>query len=174
MTYGSAGVGSGGHLMMERLSQTIDIKLNHIPYQGSGAARAGLVAGEVPAMFASVATAKQSVEEGSLIAIGISSAERSPELPDVPTFSELGFPDFVVNHWYAVLGPAGMPSDAIQEIQATIDKIMADPDRAGRFQALGFATQTPVLTPAEFSNTIASDLQKWQGVIMNAGIQGTK
>lgn len=173
VSYGSAGVGSGGHLMMERLMQVTDTRLNHIPYQGSGAGRVGLLSGEVPAMFGSVATAKQDVAEGALVAIGISSAERSAELPDVPTFRELGFPEFVVEHWYGLLGPAGIPPEVTQKIQATIDEIMADPALGGKIEALGFAIRSPVLSPDEFSELIVHDLDMWQSVITNAGIQGT-
>lgn len=104
-SYGSAGLGSGGHLSMELLQQITDTQLNHIPYQGAGNAKAGVVSGEVMAMFSGVPSIKQNVEEASLVPIGINSSERSPQLPDVPTFRELGYSEFVVDAWFGLLRP---------------------------------------------------------------------
>lgn len=173
-SYGSAGVGSGGHLSMELFQQITGTKLNHIPYQGAGNSKAGAVSGEVMATFSGVPSIKQNVLDGSLVALGINSKNRSPELPDVPTFQELGYSDFVVDAWFGIFGPADMPPAVTQEIYSTIDEIMSDPETAEQFRSLGFAVELPIISPDQFSEKVVKDLELWREVITAAGINGVQ
>ena len=172
--YGSAGVGSGGHLSMELFQQIADIKLSHIPYKGAGELITATLTGEVPTQFGGVPSIKQYVEEGTLIPIAINSGHRSALLPDVPTFEESGFPEFVVEAWFGVFGPADLPPEITQEIYETIDEIIGDPSSAQEIQTLGFEISTPIPTPEEFGELVERDLERWRETITRAGIQGVQ
>jgi len=172
--YGSAGIGSGGHLSMELLQQIVDIKLSHIPYQGAGALLTGTLTGEVPVQFGGVPSVKQYVDEGTLVPIAINSRHRSAQLPDVPTFEESGYSEFVVDAWFGVFGPAGLAPEVTQEIYDTLNEIISDPASREQIQALGFEVDSSLMTPDAFSELVRNDLELWRDTIARAGIEGVQ
>ncbi len=135
--YASNGVGGAVHMAMERFQRAAGIKLNHIPYKGSGPAALDVIGGRVPAMWGGVASLQSQVRSGMLVPVAVGSLERSPLLPQVPTVSESGFPGFEAATWIGVVGPAKMPGSLVQKIQTDLQKITQNAAYRERQTAVG-------------------------------------
>lgn len=169
INYGSPGAGTITHLAAELLQLQAGIKLVHVPYKGSGPAMADLLGGQVPIIFTSIPSAAPQIKAGSAIPLAVTSAKRSPAMPDVPTIAESGYPDFDVRVWYGLLAPAKTPKPIIQTLNTELNKILALKDVQEALAAQG-ATAMPT-TPAQFSQTIAADYKKWRSVIQSANVK---
>ncbi len=169
INYGSPGAGTITHLAAELLQLQAGIKLVHVPYKGSGPAMADLLGGQVPIIFTSIPSAAPQIKAGSAIPLAVTSAKRSPAMPDVPTIAESGYPDFDVRVWYGLLAPAKTPKPIIQTLNTELNKILALKDVQDALAAQG-ATAMPT-TPAQFSQTIAADYKKWRSVIQSANVK---
>ncbi|MGS1010143.1 Bug family tripartite tricarboxylate transporter substrate binding protein [Achromobacter xylosoxidans] len=169
INYGSPGAGTITHLAAELLQLQAGIKLVHVPYKGSGPAMADLLGGQVPIIFTSIPSAAPQIKAGSAVPLAVTSAKRSPAMPDVPTIAESGYPDFDVRVWYGLLAPAKTPKPIIQTLNTELNKILALKDVQDALAAQG-ATAMPT-TPAQFSQTIAADYKKWRGVIQSANVK---
>lgn len=169
INYGSPGAGTITHLAAELLQLQAGIKLVHVPYKGSGPAMADLLGGQVPIIFTSIPSAAPQIKAGSAIPLAVTSAKRSPAMPDVPTIAESGYPDFDVRVWYGLLAPAKTPKPIIQILNTELNKILALRDVQDALAAQG-ATAMPT-TPAQFSQTIAADYKKWRSVIQSANVK---
>ena len=169
INYGSPGAGTITHLAAELLQLQAGIKLVHVPYKGSGPAMADLLGGQVPIIFTSIPSAAPQIKAGSAVPLAVTSAKRSPAMPDVPTIAESGYPDFDVRVWYGLLAPAKTPKPIIQTLNTELNKILALKDVQDALAAQG-ATAMPT-TPAQFSQTIATDYKKWRGVIQSANVK---
>lgn len=121
--YASNGIGVSPHMAMELFQRTAGIKLNHIPYKGSGLALQDMLGGRIPIMWSSVSSTLVHIKSGKLIPIAMGSLERTPLLPHVPTVSEAGFPGFEAATWVGVMGPSKMPAALTQKIQADLQKV---------------------------------------------------
>lgn len=122
VVYSSAGIGSWPHLSMEMLANTVGLKMMHVPYQGTGPAKADLIAGRVDVKIEGYVTSKDMVQDGRLNVLAVTGAKRAPYLPNTPTIAELGYPEFESTYWLGIVGPAGMPADVV----ATLEKVMLD------------------------------------------------
>jgi tripartite-type tricarboxylate transporter receptor subunit TctC len=124
LTYGSQGVGTGGHLLGVILAKEAGIKLIHVPYRGVAPAVTDMVAARLDFMFASYLTASPFIESGKLRMLAIAGAKRHPQIPQVPTMGEVGFPDVVMEQWFGVFGPAGIPAPIVTKLNEEFVKAL--------------------------------------------------
>jgi tripartite-type tricarboxylate transporter receptor subunit TctC len=166
---GSAGNGSGTHLMAELLMRNAGIKLTHVPYKGAGPAVTATVGGEMNAVFTSMPAAVSFVQTGRLRPVGVTTAKRQPSHPEVPTFEESGVPNMVIHHWFGVLAPAGLPKSTLSTLHDEFAGAVSQSSIVERYKSLILEPATT--TPAEFRALIESDLARWNKVVKDAGIK---
>lgn len=157
--YVSPSVGSVGNMVAEYVAAKEHVKLTHVAYRGGGSAIFDLVAGHVKMGSMTLSTMSQHIKAGTLRALAISSAARVPELPDVPTLVELGYPELVVRTWYGLSGPAGLPPEIVTRINAVVNKAMELPKV--QQQLAGEAVETKAMTPAEFTRFMQDQVGQW-------------
>ena len=162
---GSAGVGSGTHMSGELFKMMTGLDLPHVPYRGSAPATADLLAAQVEMLFADYSVIEY-VRAGRLRALAVTSATRSPVLPDVPTMAE-SVPGYEANGWYGVVAPRNTPSEIVDKLNRDINAILADPKLNARFADLG-ATAL-VASPAEFGKLMVEETEKWAKVVKFSG-----
>jgi tripartite-type tricarboxylate transporter receptor subunit TctC len=169
VSYGTSGVGGTPHIAGELLKQRTGAKLTHIPYKGGGQAMTDALGGNVPLVYTAVAGAMPHVKAGRLIPIAVSSAKRTPSLPDVPTFIESGVPDFESSSWVAVLAPAATPRPVIDKLNRELNAVLTDPAIVEKLATLGIVA-TPG-TPQQLADQIRTDLARYGQVVKAAGIK---
>src|SRR5690606_32182368 len=141
LTYASSGAGLLGHLGMELLRMDAGFEAVHVPYGGAGPAMVDTIAGRTEAFFPTIVSGAPQVEGGQLKALGVTSADRSDVMPDVPTIAEQGYPDYDVTGWYGILAPAGTPDEIVALLQQEIKKVLELPEIAEKIESDG---ATPV------------------------------
>ena len=164
INFGSAGTGGTIHLAGEMFKQMAGIEMTHVPYKGAGPALTDLLSGNIQVMFDSLSTALPPVKSGLVRALGVSSAQRSPDLPEVPTIAESGYPDYRVSVWYGIAAPAKLPDDIAERIGASLDRALNDDAFRASLEKIGF----PVFRPrsaAAIAEFIDADRARWAGVI---------
>ncbi|HVE52604.1 MAG TPA: tripartite tricarboxylate transporter substrate binding protein [Ramlibacter sp.] len=169
MNYGSAGNGSAGHLAMEYLKMASGMFITHIPYRGTGPQLTDLLAGRLEAASVGASAIIQHIKSGKLRCIATGSTKRLPQLPDVPTVAEQGFPGFEMTQWYGMLAPATMA-------QANVDKLAAETTKAmrsaGALERLNQdAAESVGSSPAQFAQFIAAEQKRWKQVVDRARIK---
>ncbi len=169
ITIASGGTGATTHLMAELLQSHAGIQLIHVPYKGAGPALTDVVAGQVPVTFTSMATAASQVKSGRLRILGVTSARRLPAFPNVATFAESGVSGLVVEHWWGVMAPAGVPRPVIDKLHDAIVAAVNSTELRERFATLAVEPKTN--TPEEFRALLASDVKRWGKVVKDAGIK---
>ena len=169
LNYGSAGNGSTNHFLGELVKQTAGIDMLHVPYKGSGPASADLLAGQIQAMVDSVAAAKGNIDAGKLRALGVTTAQRVAQLPDVPTLKESGF-DIEYAGWVVVMAPAGTPADVVTTLHDAIAAAMTDPAVVERYGKQGIVIKPMSL--AELPVYLRNDKERWAKVAAQAGLKG--
>jgi tripartite-type tricarboxylate transporter receptor subunit TctC len=166
LNFGSAGIGSGGHLAGELYKQMAKVKAEHIPYKGSGPAMADLIAGQYHYNFAGLQGAQVQVRAGRLRSIAVTTPKRLAAMPDIPAVAE-ALPGFEVVGWYGVIGPANMPKPLVAKLHGELIKVLNQPDVRGRIEADG---SEPVgSAPEEFRRFMQDDLDKWAKVVKESG-----
>jgi tripartite-type tricarboxylate transporter receptor subunit TctC len=161
--YASGGPGSSLHLAAEAFAQRAGIRLTHIPYRGSAPAMADLIAGNVKLMFDSLASALPHIRAGRVRALGVTSATRMPQAPEVPTVAEAAnLPGFEAFGWAGLIAPANTPAPIVARLAEETLAVVRSPGVAARIEELG-GTAAP-LPPAEFARFIASEVTKWSAV----------
>jgi len=169
LNYASAGTGTYPHMTMELFLSMAKLKMVHIPYKGTAPAMIDMVAGQVATMAATILTGMPQIRAGRLRPLAITSAARSPIVPDIPTVAEAGLPGYESVQWYGMLAPARTPKDIITRLHGDTTRILQQPEIKARFAGDG---ADPVgSTPEEFSRYIQSELTKWAKVAREAGIQ---
>ena len=166
LNFGSAGTGSMTHLTGEMLKIKAGIEMLHIVYRGGTPAMNDLLAGHLPLQFATVAQALPQYRAGQLRALGISSAQRYPSVPEIPTFREQGL-DVVATEWYGLLAPAGTPKPIIEKLNAEMKRIMALPNMGDRLAAIELTHSTP----QELDGFIRSETERWGALIKQLGLR---
>jgi tripartite-type tricarboxylate transporter receptor subunit TctC len=161
--YVSAGVGTMGNMVAEYLASKEQIKLVHVAYKGGSNAIIDLIAGHVKVGMLTYSSIGEHIRAGNVIALATTSAARVPYLPDVPTFKELGYPELIATTWFSFSGPAGLPPGIVERINREIVKAMTQPQI--RKQAEQDAVETKAMTPAETTQFIQSEIDKWQPII---------
>jgi tripartite-type tricarboxylate transporter receptor subunit TctC len=168
LDYGTSGTGSNEHLIATLIVQKTGANLVHVPYKGGGPAMADAMAGHIPIGMASVAGGMSLVKSGKLRPIVVSSAERWPSLPDVPTIVESGVPDVVVMSWIGLIGPAKIPRPVLDRLNAELNASLETPEMKEKMAALGVRV-TPG-SPEAFQAEIKRDYDRFGPVIKAAGI----
>jgi tripartite-type tricarboxylate transporter receptor subunit TctC len=164
INFGSAGTGGTIHLAGEMFKQMAGVDMVHVPYKGAGPALTDLLSGNIQVMFDTLSTALPPVKSGLVRPLGVSSAQRSPDLPDVPTIAESGYPDYRVSVWYGIAAPAKLPDEIAQKISASLDRALNDDAFRASLEKIGF----PVFRPrsaAAITEFIDADRARWSGVI---------
>ena len=167
LTFGSPGNGTPQHLAGELFNTMGKVKMLHIPYKGAVPALNDLLGGRVSLIFSSMPPALPHIKTGRLKALAVTSGQRSPAVPDVPTIAESGLPGYEVINWYGVLAPAGTPRDIVAKLNGEIRRILSLPDVKERLAAQGAETITS--TPQEFGAYIKSETEKWAKVVRFSG-----
>ena len=163
------GVGTTSQLGGEMFKQSQDLDLVSVPFNGSAPAVQSVLAGHTPIAFVVLTPVVPHVKEGKLRALAVTTAKRSPALPDVPTLAEAGVPDQESDTMQGVLAPTGTPEPIIAVLHREIDKAMTEPEVAQKMAALGF--EKIASTPDEFARRIRADIPKWAKVIQTANIR---
>ena len=163
LNYASAGNGSAIHLAMELFEDAAGIKLEHIAYKGAGPAITDVLSGQITVMFATTPPAVQYMKTGRLRPLGVTSRQRLPVLPTVPTIAESGYPGFELSNWYSLLAPAQTPRPIIDKLNAEIIAILKMPEVRERIAALGNEIETS--TPQQFDERIRKEVVMWQKVL---------
>lgn len=165
--FASSGNGSAQHLVGALFNSTAGIDLNHVPYKGSGPAMQDLIAGQVGVSFAGVPNVLGHVRSGRLRALGVTTATRWSELPDVPTLAEAGVPGYEATLWLNVSGPAGMPADIVQRLNNEIAKALKDPEVQNNFRTGG--VDAVWMGPKELNAFMRAEYEKWGKVVRDTG-----
>lgn len=165
--FASSGNGSAQHLVGALFNSMAGIDLNHVPYKGSGPAMQDLIAGQVGVSFAGVPNVLGHVRSGRLRALGVTTATRWSELPDVPTLAEAGVPGYEATLWLNVSGPAGMPADIVQRLNNEIAKALKDPEVQNNFRTGG--VDAVWMGPKELNAFMRAEYEKWGKVVRDTG-----
>jgi tripartite-type tricarboxylate transporter receptor subunit TctC len=165
--FASSGNGSAQHLVAALFNSMAGVQLNHVPYKGSGPAMQDLLSGQVKVSFAGVPNVISHVKAGKLRALGVTTHERTPDLPGVPTIAEAGVPGYEATLWLGLLAPAGTPPEIVQRIYTETAKALQDPALQPSFRAAGVAAS--VLGPQEFGEFIRAEYEKWGKVVRETG-----
>ena len=170
INFASAGNGSMPHLCGALFNSLAGIELTHIPYKGNGPALVDLLAGRVSVLFTGGPTVAPHVKSGKLTMLGVSTAQRHPSLPDIPTLSESGVAGYDVTAWFGFIAPAGIPKEIVARLNADIARTLQDPEVREKLSSLG--AELGVGSPEAFSALIRDEIGKWARVVRDADIKG--
>jgi tripartite-type tricarboxylate transporter receptor subunit TctC len=169
--FGTGGIGTTPHIASEMFQYAAGIKMTHVPYRGEAGAINDLVAGQIPAMFANLSAIMGQIRAGTVRAIAVTSPQRSPLAPDVPTVAET-LPGFAAETWFGLVAPAGTPHDVIAKLNAAALQALAGADTKKRYADLGMTNSgAGGTTPEQLGAYMKSEIAKWAKVIKDANIQ---
>src|SRR6185295_3300766 len=169
ISFGSAAVGSMGHLSGELINRMANVRMQHIPYKGGGQAVIDVLAGQIPLVIIGMTAATPHVRAGRLRPIATTGAKRSFAFPDVPTVAEQGFPGFAADAWYGILATGGTPRPIIDKLHAEVARILKLPEAKERLANVGF--EIVGSTPNEFAKLIREEIPKWTKVVREGNIR---
>jgi tripartite-type tricarboxylate transporter receptor subunit TctC len=167
LAYGSPGNGTQGHLIAEQLKQVAGIQMTHVPYKGASLAVADLIAGHLKVTSTTLTTAATQIKAGRARALAVSSVKRVPDFPDVPTFSELGYPELAAAIWFSLSGPPGMPPEIVSRLNSEVRRILKLPEVRERLRPEGI--EPGDLDPQQFAAFLASELKRWGPIVRASG-----
>ncbi len=167
LNFASSGNAAAPHLAGESFKIATGMQMQHVPYKGSAPAVADLMGGQVQLMFDSMPSAMPHVKSGKIRALAVTTAKRSPTVPDLPTVAESGVPGFDISTWYGVWAPAGTPKDIVNKVAAEMAKVLQQPAVRERLAALG--AEPAGNTPEEFAAYCQSELAKWSRIVRQSG-----
>jgi tripartite-type tricarboxylate transporter receptor subunit TctC len=168
INFGTGGVGTTPHMTAELFQHVAGIKMVHVAYRGEAPAINDLIAGQIPLMFANLSAVMGNLKGGTLRAIAVTSAERSPSAPDVPTVAET-IPAFAAETWFGLVAPAGTPHDILLKLNDTVRRALVAEDTRKRFADLGMTNGSS--SPEQLDAYIKSEVAKWSKVIKEANVQ---
>ena len=167
INFGSSGAGSSIHLSGELFKQMAGVDMQHVPYRGSAPAVSDLLGGQINLMFDNMPSAIPHVKGGKLRPLAVTTAKRSPALPDVPTIAESGVPGYEATSWFGLLAPAGTPAPVIAKLNASILKALANPEVKKKLAEQG--AEAAGEKPEQFAAFIAAETAKWGKVVKESG-----
>jgi tripartite-type tricarboxylate transporter receptor subunit TctC len=167
LSYGSPGIGSSEHLTMAMLAQRAGAEMTHVPYGGASQALTDLLGGSLQSGFLGLGATLSHIQGGRLRPLAVSSAERSPALPEVPPVTET-YPGFLAHSWQGMVAPRGTPHSALERLQQVARQALEVPETRQRLKALGFTAVAS--TPAEMTQAMITETQRWRDVVREAGI----
>ena len=167
INFGSSGNGSSIHLSGELFKMMTKVDMIHVPYKGSAPAMNDLLGNQIAIMFDNMPSAIQHVRAGKLRPLAVTTAKRSPELPDVPTIAEAGVPGYEATSWFGLLAPANTPAPIVDKIDAALMKVYKNPELLKKFADQG--AEPVVETPAQFATFIKAETAKWGKVVKESG-----
>jgi tripartite-type tricarboxylate transporter receptor subunit TctC len=168
VSYGSAGIGSSNHLSMELFRSMTGVDVVHVPYKGSSPMVSDLLGSHIDVAFDNTPNVLPQVKAGSLLALGVTSKAPSDLAPGIATVAASGVPNYEVNVWFGIVGPAGMPPDIVTKLNSELNAILQMPDVKQRFAEQGVA---PVGgPPQQFADHIKAEIEKWAGVVKDANV----
>ncbi len=165
--YASSGNGSAQHLVSALFASMAGIELNHVPYKGSGPAMQDLISGQVKVSFAGIPNVLPQIKAGRLRALAVSTPNRSPDLPDVPTVAEAGVPGYEATLWLNLAAPLGTPQPIVQRLHGETVKALQDPDLQQSFRSAG--VEASPLGPQELAVFMRAEYEKWGRVVRDTG-----
>jgi tripartite-type tricarboxylate transporter receptor subunit TctC len=169
INFGTGGLGTTPHMTAELFQYTAGIKMVHVAYRGEAPAINDLLAGQIPLMFANLSAVMGNLKGGTLRALAVTGAHRSPSAPDIPTVAESALPGFEAETWWGIVAPAGTPHAILAKLNTAARKALADDDTKKRFADLGMTNGGS--SPEELDAYIKSEIAKWSKVIKDANIQ---
>lgn len=167
ISYASGGVGSVGHLAAVRMNLMSGTKMIHVPYKGSGPALNALIGGHVDLFFNTIAASLPQITAGRVKPLAVTSASRSPLLPQVPTLDESGLKGYVATSWFGLAAPAGTPAEIVQRLNAEVTKAVKDPEMAAKMAQQGL--DPLVMDPAAFGTFVRNDIAAWAKEVKESG-----
>ena len=167
VNFGSSGNGSSIHLSGELFKSLAKVDMQHVPYKGSAPAVTDLLGNQIAIMFDNMPSAIQHVRSGSLVPLAVTTAKRSPELPNVPTIAEAGVPGYEATSWFGMFAPAGTPAPVLAKLNAAIVKVLAQPDVKKKINEQGAEVYSE--TPEQFAAFIQAESVKWGKVVKESG-----
>jgi tripartite-type tricarboxylate transporter receptor subunit TctC len=168
-SFASSGTGQSPHMSAEMFAQRTGLNLTHIPFKGMGPAVAALLGGQVTFAIDNLPSSIEFIRSGQFRALAVTGAERSSQLPDVPTMAEAGIKDMVVTAWFGFVAPAGTPPDIINKLHQATKKVLAMPDIQKRFATMGGVPGGN--TPAEFGAFMDKERESWRKIVEAAKLQ---
>jgi tripartite-type tricarboxylate transporter receptor subunit TctC len=171
MNFGSAGTASTSYLAGEIFKQVAKVNLVHVPYKGAPEALNSILRNDTQVYFASTTYSPDLITSKKIKVLAVSSAQRAPRLPEVPTAGEAGVPDYVYDSWFGVMAPAGVPAEILNKVSADIAAVLKMPDVVKAVDNQGLVVRTQ--SPAEFDKLIASEAARYGKILREAGV-GTK
>ncbi|SEB11521.1 tripartite tricarboxylate transporter substrate binding protein [Variovorax sp. YR216] len=169
VSYASPGNGSPHHMAMELFKQKAGIDIQHVPYKGAAPAMTDVMGGQVPAMMLDLASGLQVIKSGKVRVLAIALPQRAAALPDVPTFTELGFKDVNAYAFHGLIGPAGMSKEVVARLNSELNKAMQAPKVVKLFAEFGFEALPG--TPEDFYKLARGENERWGRIIKTAGVQ---
>ena len=171
VTYAHAGVGSASHLCGMLLMDALDVSMTTVPYKGTGPAMTDLLGGQVDMMCDQTTNTVPQIESGKIKGYAVTTSERLPVLPDLPTLDEAGLKGFEMTVWHGMYAPAGTPKEIIEKLSAALQVALKDPKVIERFAQLGTApVAAEQATPAALDQHLAAEIARWQPIIQAAGV----
>jgi tripartite-type tricarboxylate transporter receptor subunit TctC len=167
LSYGSPGNGTQGQLVAELFKQRAGIRMVHVPYKGAAGAVTDLMAGHIPVISTTLTTAATQIRAGRARGLAISAPSRLPDFPDLPTYAEMGYPDLVATVWFSLSGPAGMPGDIVNRLNAGINRALEQPEVRERLKPEGIVPSP--MSAREFTAFVAEELARWAPVVRASG-----
>jgi tripartite-type tricarboxylate transporter receptor subunit TctC len=168
LTFGSSGTGAASHLCAELFKSMAGIDMLHVPYKGTGQAVTDLVGGQIDVMFAPAQAVMPHVQGGKLKALAVTTAKRSPALPNLPTVAETGVPGYEAVGWFGLFAPVATPKDRVARISADANKVLADPEVREKMLSMG--AEPTGDTPEQFATFVREDQAKWSKLMKERGI----
>ncbi|MBS7810923.1 Bug family tripartite tricarboxylate transporter substrate binding protein [Roseococcus pinisoli] len=169
LTYGSPGIGTSVHIAGAMFALAAGVEMVHVPYRGGGPALTDLISGHLQLMFGNASSTLPYVRDGALRPIAVTSAQRAPYLPDVPTIAEAGLPGVVIDEWYAFVGPAGIPQPIVERLNAGLNGIVTQP--AERARLLDMGAEVVAGNAEEFGRFMRDEVEKIGRVVRAADIR---
>jgi tripartite-type tricarboxylate transporter receptor subunit TctC len=170
LTYASSGVGSDGHLMGVAISLATGAPLEHVPYRSTSQALTDVVAGHVALCTFTLSSTAQFLRAGQLTGVAVTSPERMPDQPELPTFKELGYPQLVGTTWFALSGPAKLPEEIAEKLNREVAAAVALPDVQTRLRRDGFIAQP--MSRSDFTRFVGDEAARWKPLVEKAGLAG--